>query len=249
MKKYENLLAKLGLSECERHIYLYLLLHPYKIVADIVRATKYHRPMVYKGLRALEDEGLVEKSYLEGKRYFYHAANPEKLKDRLSRLTQIAEDLIPELEHIHEKTAEAPILSIKEGIAGIRDIHEDLVTTLPKNGIYYRYSSSKREYGKRETFLPSNYFSLQQSKELERYVISNEEREKSHNNNPYRDMVAIPRGFDLFDDNITKIIYSNKVSIIDYDAQIGWTIESERFARYEEKIFRLLHSLLKKQKK
>jgi hypothetical protein len=94
--------------------------------------------------------------------------------------------------------------------------------------------------------MPAEYFDLQQSKSLERCVISNEARTRDHSDNPNRDIVAIPTGFDLFDDNITKIIYGNKVAVIDYESQIGWTIESERFARYEEKIFRLLHSLLKK---
>ncbi len=164
-------------------------------------------------------------------------------------LSHTADKLIPELEHIHQKNAEAPILSVKEGVSGIQDILRDLVTTLPHSGIYYRYSSSKEGYGKRSVFLPEEYFPLQKSKELERYVISNEVRAHNHQDNPYRDIVGIPKEFDLFDDNITKIIYANKVSIIDYDAQIGWIIESERLARYEEKIFRLLHALLKKQKK
>lgn len=94
-------------------------------------------------------------------------------------------------------------------------------------------------------YLPPEYFDLQESKSLERCVISNEKRKSDHDKNPNRDIVAIPAGFDLFDDNITKIIYGNKVAVIDYESQIAWTIESERFARYEEKIFRLLHTLLK----
>lgn len=55
MQKYNSLLERLGLSETERDIYLYLLSHPYKIVSDIVRGTRYHRPAVYRALRALEE--------------------------------------------------------------------------------------------------------------------------------------------------------------------------------------------------
>ena len=120
------------------------------------------------------------------------------------------------------------------------------MTSLPVGGIYYRYSSSKKENKNRFAYIPPEYFELQKSKALERCIISNEKRVASHSANPNRDIVAIPAGFDLFDDNITKIIYGNKVAVIDYESQIGWTIESERFARYEEKIFRLLHSLLKR---
>jgi hypothetical protein len=121
----------------------------------------------------------------------------------------------------------------------------DLVTRLPAGGIYYRYSSSNREYGKRSTYVPPEYFDMQKSKDIERCVISNQERKDRHSNNPNREIVAVPSSFDLFDDNITKIIYGDTVAIIDYEAQMGWTIQSERFARYEEKIFRLLFKLIK----
>lgn len=246
MQKYNSLLERLGLSVAEREIYLYLLATPYKLVSDIARETHYHRPMIYKSLRALEADHLVEKSYLDGKRYYYHATSPERLRDKLDALAHSAARLIPELEEMHAKNAEAPILSVKEWVLGIQEIHRDLVTSLPKWGIYYRYSSAQKAYGNRHTYIPPEYFDLQESKSLERCVISNEKRKADHANNPNRDIVAIPAGFDLFDDNITKIIYGNKVAVIDYQAQIGWTIESERFARYEEKIFRLLHAMLKK---
>lgn len=114
MKKYENLLIKLGLSESEKDIYLFLLGHPYKLIADITRDTKYHRPTVYKAVRSLESDGLIEKSYLDGKRYYYHAAHPTKLKEKLKHITQTAERLIPELELIHDRQYDTPILSIKE---------------------------------------------------------------------------------------------------------------------------------------
>lgn len=62
----------------------------------------------------------------------------------------------------------------------------------------------------------------------------------------YRDIAMVPSSFDQFDDDITKIIYGNKVAVINYHSQMGWVIEDARFARYEEKIFRLLFKLLEK---
>jgi sugar-specific transcriptional regulator TrmB len=103
MQKYNHLLERLGLSQADRDIYLELLDHPYQLVADIVRETRYHRPMVYKSLRSLEADGLVEKSYLDGKRYYYHATSPERLRSRLTHLTAVADRLIPELEEMHKK--------------------------------------------------------------------------------------------------------------------------------------------------
>ena len=114
MQKYNSLLERLGLSESERDIYLYLLSYPYKIVSDIVRETRYHRPAVYRALRSLEADGLIDKSYLDGKRYYYHATSPDNLMTRLESLTLSAQRLIPELQTLHDKNAEAPILSVKE---------------------------------------------------------------------------------------------------------------------------------------
>jgi sugar-specific transcriptional regulator TrmB len=56
MKRYNNLLTYIGLSLSERTIYLSLLQSPYQRVADLVRDTQYHRPMVYQSLRRLESE-------------------------------------------------------------------------------------------------------------------------------------------------------------------------------------------------
>jgi predicted transcriptional regulator len=245
MKRYNNLLTYIGLSLSERTIYLSLLQSPYQRVADLVRDTQYHRPMVYQSLRRLESEWLVDKSYLDGKRYHYHTTHPDKLREKVAHIMTIADTLIPELEEIHDRKHDTPTLSIKEWIEWIQAIHMDLVTRLPAGGIYYRYSSSNREYGKRSTYIPPEYFDMQKSKAIERCVISNEARKSRHSTNPNRDIVAVPSSFDLFDDNITKIIYEDTVAIIDYEAQMGWTIQSERFARYEEKIFRLLFKLIK----
>ena len=95
--------------------------------------------------------------------------------------------------------------------------------------------------------MPERYFELQKSKELERYIITNEAMRALRSDNPMREVIAIPQGFDLFDDNITKLIYANKVAIIDYNTETGWIIESAGFAEYERKIFRLLFGLLKKE--
>lgn len=61
----------------------------------------------------------------------------------------------------------------------------------------------------------------------------------------YRDVISIPGSFDQFDDDITKVIYGNKVAVIDYNSQMAWIIDDARFAQYEGKIFRLLHKLLR----
>ena len=245
MQKYLHLLERLGLSLHERAVYMTLLDHPYLIVSDIAEKTNTHRPMVYKSLRSLEADGLVEKSYLDGKRYYYHITSPKKLRDKLNTLNTLAENTLPELELMYEKKMHTPILSIKEWVDGIRSIHADLLQSVPKWGIYYRYSSSRGEYEGKSIYTPDDYESIQKKKELERIVITNVHQAKKRMDDPNREVITIPPSFDEFWDNISKIIYANKVAIIDYDSQIWWVIENEWFARYEEKLFLLIAKLLR----
>jgi len=60
-----------------------------------------------------------------------------------------------------------------------------------------------------------------------------------------REIVAIPKNYDLFDDNIGKIIYANKVAILDYNTNTSFIIENKKFADFEKKIFKLLFRYLR----
>lgn len=45
---------------------------------------------------------------------------------------------------------------------------------------------------------------------------------------------------------MTKIIYADRVAVIDYASKTAFTIESAPFARLEEKIFRLMFRYLRR---
>jgi len=57
--------------------------------------------------------------------------------------------------------------------------------------------------------------------------------------------VSIPKLYDLFEDNISKIIYANKVAIIDYESETSFIIENKKLADFEKKIFKLLFKYLR----
>ena len=113
-KKYSNLLEKLGMTDEERSIYIALLDHPYMTISELSRETGYHRPSVYRAIASLESEGYIEKSLLEGKRYYYHVTSPLRLQEKLDELTHIAMRLIPEMEAVHQKHHRAPVFSMME---------------------------------------------------------------------------------------------------------------------------------------
>ncbi|NRH20688.1 hypothetical protein HOO68_01445 [Candidatus Gracilibacteria bacterium] len=246
MDKYKKILQRFGLSEYEVHIYLALLQYGPRHITDIARDTGYHRPLIYKTLRTLRERGYITPVPGSGKQKYYHITDPQWLKKEIEEFTKQSEHIIDELSGIFHKKKDQPALTIKEGVEEIRAIHSDLVHSLKKGDVYYRYSSSFRNYSDRSKYVPSDYFQLQKDKELHRYVITSEEMKQYRVGNPLRDVVSIPEGFDCFNDNITKLIYGDKVAIIDYNSLSGWIIESARFAEYEKKIFLMLYKLLKK---
>ncbi len=58
-------------------------------------------------------------------------------------------------------------------------------------------------------------------------------------------VASTPKKYDLFDDNISKVIYKNKVAIIDYNTMTSFVIEDLKFAKFEAKLFKLLFKFLK----
>jgi hypothetical protein len=89
------------------------------------------------------------------------------------------------------------------------------------------------------------YKKIREEKKLERMVITNNYLNDLKKEDIKKEVVVIPKEFDLFEDNITKIIYANKVAIIDYNSQENFIIESQIFANFERKIFKLLFKFLR----
>jgi sugar-specific transcriptional regulator TrmB len=124
-------------------IYMALLEHPHMSISEIARETGYHRPAVYRALDGLIADGYIERSKVSGKRYFYHVTHPDILRAKLRDLTELSERLIPEIEALYERSHDAPVLRVEEGISGIQRIHTDMIESLTHGDVYYCYSSSR----------------------------------------------------------------------------------------------------------
>ena len=57
---------------------------------------------------------------------------------------------------------------------------------------------------------------------------------------------TIPKEFDLFEDNVSMVIYGNKTAHIDYNSKTSSVVESEKIARFQEKLFKLLWKKLER---
>lgn len=240
--KYENILSRIWLSIEESKIYLDLLANNESSIVDISNRTGIHRPALYKIIPSLIETGLISQ-LIKWKRKVFKAENPNNLKKLFDNLSNNFMRILPDLEEIHDSNKLKPNIRFFEWTKWLKVIFEDILSTLSNWDIYYRYSA--RNVFDRKYF-PTDYNEIINKKWIYRYLITSEKLASTKTPKARREMVVIPKSFDLFEDNVSKVIYKNKVAIVDYNSLTWFIIENHLFAKFEEKLFKFLFKLMKK---
>lgn len=210
-------------------------------LSDLNRETHINRPALYALIPRLVDGGLVSLEK-RNKRTLYRAESPVRL---LERYRQERVDVEEKLNAIAVEYArgshEKPVIQYFEGKRGVTFVFDDIARTLPKNGIFFRYSSRT---GDEKEFHDTFYSQTRDVKRLERMVITSEAKAKNKSKKLDRSVKAVPKDFDLFADNVSLVIYGDKTAYVDYDSKTSFIVESAKIARFQEKLFRLLYKKL-----
>lgn len=241
MKTKETVLGQIGMSREEELIYKALLKKGPSSISEIVRLTRIHRPTVYKSMPNLLHLGLVS-IMPKGKTKLYVAESPDKIEKIFENLEDDFNAEIHELREIYKARDKKPIVTYKEGDSAIKNVFSDVVSSLGKNEVYYRYSSALTLA--RKKYIPVDYRIIRDRKSLERLIITDEGSRKSMSKKLGKSVKTVPKDYDLFSLNITQVIYGNKVALIDYVSKTVILIENEMIAEFQKKIFKLLYSKL-----
>ncbi len=117
----KDFLEKIGFSEKEASIYLYLLKVDSGNVADIAKHTDINRTTVYPVLQQLIQKEFVEE-IKEDSKVFYKARTPERIesylqeqKIKIEEQTNQAKDIIPQLKGVMRQEGQKPIIEYHEG--------------------------------------------------------------------------------------------------------------------------------------
>lgn len=178
----------------------------------------------------------------KGKYKLYVAESPDRIEKLFTDLEDQFNYEIQDLYDAYEARNKKPRVSFAEGKKSITATYSDVVHSLKKGDTYYRYSSALTL--NREKYVPSDYRRVRDQKGLERFIITNESSRKSHSRKLGREVKAVPADFDLFEYNISQIIFGNKVAFIDYNSKTTITIENPMIAEFQKKIFKLLFKKL-----
>lgn len=239
-------LKNIGLSEIEAKIYISLLEIGSQNITQIAESSSCNRVQIYGAIPRLKEKRLIGET-IRWKRKFFFAENPENLENIFYEQKLIFQSSIAAMKEKYKKKQSKPELKTFYTEEDISHIYQDVVESLDVGGCYYRYSSRTTEYKKWTLY--KQYRKNREKKEIQRMVITGHELKKlkeDKQKNLTREMVAIPKKYDLFEDDITKLIYANKVAILDHSTKTSFIIENQKFADFEKKIFKLLFKYLRK---
>jgi predicted transcriptional regulator len=226
-------LMMLDINEREATIVLEVLHTSEITITALAKKLKLSRTTLYKHIETLLAKKILEKAK---NATTYHIKDREVIKSHISGNLILAEDETISL--LQKNQREIPEIRITEGHAKIKTVYENIGTELKKGDVYYRYTSRKEDHKKSEL-----YSELKKRKDLERLVITSEEKAGSKKHDSNRFIKTVPKNF-AFDDNVSLIIYGNKIVHIDYKVGTAITITSKSLARFQEKIFKILWSKL-----
>lgn len=145
----QTLLKNFGLSDKEIAVYTALIELGPSPVRVLAQKSKVNRGTTYDILRSLMEQGLVSYYNTETHQYFA-AESPDKLitalQDRqrqLGTLQQEISDNLPELKTMFEREGGRPQVRLYEGLKGVRQILEDVLTAMAQSSDkqYFVYSS------------------------------------------------------------------------------------------------------------
>ena len=233
----KKILEKIGLSKNESEIYLALLDLGPSSISKISEKTAIHRPLIYKALPDLLEKKLISQTQ-KGKSVMYIAEPPNRLESIFDDLKYQFFESLPDLEDTYAANNKKPRVRFLEGKDGTKRVFDDVVRTLKKGDTFYRYTSNKNGQEKKDRHVPRSYWTIRDSKKLERKVITNAQTAEKKEDKLERYVKTISGIEDMkFDYNVTQIIYGDRVAFIDYNSDTAMIIESKPVAEMQKYIF------------
>jgi len=235
--KVENL-QKIGFALNEAKIYLILLEQGSLQAGEISKKTQINRRTTYDVLERLLEKGYISYSVVANIKVF-KAVNPDLIIEKIKELEKQAQEFLPQLKNLYEKTKEDHEANIYRGRKGIRSILNDIL----RQEEYVVFGSNEK-FPK----IMQHDFSLFQKRKKDlkinsRTIMSISMRNKLILKEAFTTYRFIP---EYYSQPTSTFIYSNKVAIIIWsEIPVGIVTESESVAYSFKQYFEALWKISK----
>jgi len=125
-----RILEELGLTANESKVYLSLMELGSSSATQIIQKTGLHRAVVYDLLERLIEKGLVGFA-IKGRKKYFEATNPERLREMLLEKEEKLSEILPRLQELSKFRTKLEV-KIYKGTEGIKTVFEDILISKPK---------------------------------------------------------------------------------------------------------------------
>ncbi|MFA5993924.1 MAG: helix-turn-helix domain-containing protein [Parcubacteria group bacterium] len=231
----EIILTNLGLSPNEANIYLAALESGQASAQRIAQKAKIKRTTAYSVLEGMVKKGFILKTNKEG-HHQYLAENPKSLAERFKTYQKSFENVLPELEAIHNKRDIKPKVLFFEDEDGIKKIYEDTIKEKPQEILEFNTSEMQRAFPD----LPKKYLEQRKLNNITAMRITPADNFWKSHKQADQEELSETKLIKDFNIPVEINIYNNKVAFMSYADKIGLIIESEGIANSMKQIYELL---------
>jgi sugar-specific transcriptional regulator TrmB len=134
-----KILESIGFKKNEIIIYITLVKKGKSSINDLFKKTSIHRSNIYDILESLLKKGIIDKTIINGKKYYF-PIEPEDILDYLKQKEKEFEKIIPELKKIENESEDERKVSLSEGVNSCKNI---ISRILELKEIIFKYGSSE----------------------------------------------------------------------------------------------------------
>ncbi|PIZ52458.1 hypothetical protein COY27_00490 [Candidatus Woesearchaeota archaeon CG_4_10_14_0_2_um_filter_33_13] len=236
-------LIKLGLNKNESKIYVVLLKKGQATAGELIKATEFHRNIVYDNLEKLIDKGLVS-FIVENNRKLFQVNSPdsisqmvEKKQKELDEQKKIAEEVKNEVYKIVTERKVEQEATIYRGVKGLKVFFKD---TLEEGKDYYVFGAPKESLEIMGSTFWENYNLKREKIKVGVKMIFNDDlREWSKKiQSKLTKVKFLSKKFDTLTETV---VYGEKVGIIVWtEKPIVTLIKDINLAKAYKKYFKIL---------
>lgn len=249
----EKELTKLGFNKEEAKVYISLLESGQTTAGPIVKKTGLHRQVVYDTLEKLKNKELVCEA-IKSNRKNWTASSPAQIMQQIKKQENLAKEILPDLFSAYKLSGHKQEVRVFEGIDGFRAIHKNNIEDQPRNSEVMIMGSTGWQWTRNmeKSHFLDQFEKIRMSKNMKFNIIFFEKERKETEKlikefwlkqpkaqrRTYRflpDYFESPVGMQIWEDNITMIIYSETILAI----QIKNELVVENFKKYFEFLWKI----------
>ncbi len=239
-------LEKLGFGSEEAKVFLAVLEEGQCTAGPIVKRTGLHRQIVYDTLAKLKTRHLVSET-VKSNRKNWTATSPSAILKEIQMKEALANEILPDLLSLKQRSEHRQEVRVFEGLEGFQAVHMENMNAQPNDSIVpvigatgwdwagamdkarclKKYEKLRIEKGVNHHLI---FFKQEKERTLklveEYYVHQPQESQRQYRFLP--DEFQSPVGIQVWHDNVTLIIYSDPLLII----QIKNDLVVENFQKY-----------------